>query len=84
MVRYHQAEQNKNRMASKTDDNWQRNYDGFDKLTNRDLNWLANYDALKEYIALHGHLPDKHRVEFRGLLNWALCGVQHKTWLSTS
>lgn len=35
------------------------------------MNWLANYDALKEYITLHGHLPDKRRVEFRGLLNGA-------------
>lgn len=40
-------------------------------LTNRDLNWLANYNALKAYINEHHHLPDKHRVEFRGLLNWA-------------
>lgn len=36
-----------------------------------DLNWQKNYDELCEYIALHGHQPDKHRVEFRGLLNWA-------------
>lgn len=41
-------------MASKTDENWQR-----------------NYEELCECIALHGHLPDKHRVECRGLLNWA-------------
>lgn len=33
--------------------------------------WIANYEALKAYIAEHGHLPDKHKVEFRGLLNWA-------------
>lgn len=34
-------------------------------------NWLANYEALKAYIAEHHHLPDKHRVECRALLNWA-------------
>lgn len=32
--------------------------------------WLTNYEALKVYIAEHGHLPDKHKVECRGLLNW--------------
>lgn len=36
-----------------------------------DENWQKNYEEMYEYIALHGHLPDKHRVEFRGLLNWA-------------
>ena len=33
--------------------------------------WMANYDALKTYIAEHGHLPDKHVVENRALLSWA-------------
>lgn len=32
--------------------------------------WMANYEALKAYIDEHHHLPDKHRVEFRGLLSW--------------
>lgn len=32
--------------------------------------WNANYLALKEYILAHGHLPDKKKVENRGLLNW--------------
>ena len=32
--------------------------------------WNANYSALKEYIQAHGHLPDKKKVENRGLLNW--------------
>lgn len=32
--------------------------------------WNANYCALKEYIQAHGHLPDKKKVENRGLLNW--------------
>ena len=36
-----------------------------------DEKWLANYDALKTYIEEHHHLPDKHRVENRGLLNFS-------------
>lgn len=32
--------------------------------------WNANYSALKEYIQAHGHLPNKKKVENRGLLNW--------------
>lgn len=32
-------------------------------------NWMANYEALKAYINEHHHLPDKHKVENRGLLN---------------
>lgn len=32
-------------------------------------NWLRNYEALKAYIVEHHHLPDKHKVENRGLLN---------------
>lgn len=34
-------------------------------------NWYNNYDALKAYIAEHGHLPDKHKIESRSLLSWA-------------
>lgn len=37
----------------------------------KDEKWLANYDALKTYIEEHHHLPDKHRVENRGLLNFS-------------
>ena len=29
-----------------------------------------NYAALKAFIAENGHLPDKRKVENRGLLNW--------------
>ena len=36
-----------------------------------DENCLANYEALKTYIDEHHHLPDKHRVENRGLLNFS-------------
>lgn len=35
-----------------------------------DERWLANYEALKAYIAEHHHLPDKHKAENRGLLSW--------------
>ena len=33
-------------------------------------NWITNYEALKVYIDEHHHLPDKHKVENRGLLSW--------------
>lgn len=33
--------------------------------------WMANYEALKNYILQRGHLPDKHVVENRALLSWA-------------
>lgn len=36
-----------------------------------DEKWFANYEALKAYIEEHYHLPDKHRVENRGLLNFS-------------
>lgn len=36
-----------------------------------DEKWLANYDGLKAYIDEHHHLPDKHKVENRGLLNFS-------------
>ena len=36
----------------------------------RERQWFENYEKLKEYILEHHHLPDKHRVENRGLLNW--------------
>ena len=42
-----------------------------------DVNWYQNYEALKAYILERGHLSDKHVVENRALLSWALCGVQH-------
>ena len=35
-----------------------------------DEKWLANYEALKAYIGEHHHLPDKHKIENRGLLSW--------------
>ena len=34
-------------------------------------NWITNYEALKTYIDEHHHLPDKHRLENRGLLNFS-------------
>lgn len=36
-----------------------------------DINWQAKYDALKEYIIGHGHLPAKHQAENSDLLSWA-------------
>ena len=36
-----------------------------------DAKWHQNYEALKAYILERGHLPDKHVVENRALLNWA-------------
>ena len=32
--------------------------------------WLENYEQLKLFIQEHGHLPNKKKVEHRGLLNW--------------
>ena len=32
--------------------------------------WIVNYEALKAYIDEHLHLPDKHKLENRGLLSW--------------
>lgn len=31
--------------------------------------WTTFINELREYIQLHHHLPDKHKVENRGLLN---------------
>lgn len=33
-------------------------------------NWQKNYDALRAFVAEHHQLPDKHKIEDRGLLNW--------------
>lgn len=34
-------------------------------------NWLTFFSELQAYIEAHGHLPDKHFVENRGLLSKA-------------
>lgn len=39
-------------------------------MTKREENWLNGYEALKNYIIEHKQLPDKKKVENRGLLNW--------------
>lgn len=39
--------------------------------TKNEENWLANYEALKSYIAEHGHLPNHHKPENRNLHSWA-------------
>lgn len=41
--------------------------------TKNEENWYLNYEALKVYICERGHLPDKHKIESRGLLSWAKC-----------
>ena len=37
----------------------------------KDAVWRENYEALRRYVLERGHLPDKHVVENRALLNWA-------------
>ena len=37
---------------------------------NRDEQWFNNYALLKAFIEETGHLPNKKKVENRGLLNW--------------
>ena len=39
--------------------------------TKNENNWMMHYNELKAYVAVHHHFPDKQKVEFRGLLNWA-------------
>lgn len=34
-----------------------------------DERWITFINELREYILEHHHLPDKHKVENRGLLN---------------
>lgn len=38
--------------------------------TSNEQKWQEKYSALKDYISLHHQLPDKKKVENRGLLNW--------------
>lgn len=38
--------------------------------TRNEQKWHENYERLKAYIVEHHHLPDKKKVENRGLLNW--------------
>ena len=38
--------------------------------TKNEQKWQENYAQLKRYIEEHRHLPDKKKVEYRGLLNW--------------
>lgn len=40
-------------------------------MTEKDAVWWENYEALKRYVLVRGHLPDKHVAENRALLNWA-------------
>lgn len=38
--------------------------------TVNETKWLAKYQQLKDYVEQHHQLPDKKKVENRGLLNW--------------
>ena len=38
--------------------------------TSNEQKWQEKYSALKDYINVHHQLPDKKKVENRGLLNW--------------
>lgn len=38
--------------------------------TVNETKWLAKYQQRKEYVEQHHQLPDKKKVENRGLLNW--------------
>ena len=38
--------------------------------TVNETKWLAKYHQLKDYVEQHHQLPDKKKVENRGLLNW--------------
>ena len=40
------------------------------KTSKREQNWLDKYALLMAYVQEHHHLPDKRKVENRGLLNW--------------
>ena len=39
--------------------------------TTNEENWMMRYNEPKAYVAVYYPFPDKHKVEFRGLLNWA-------------
>ena len=38
--------------------------------TKNEQKWQENYEQLRAYILEHHQLPDKKKVETRGLLNW--------------
>lgn len=38
--------------------------------TVNEIKWQAKYQQLKDYVEQHHQLPDKKKVENRGLLNW--------------
>lgn len=40
------------------------------KMAYKEDTWLLNYARLMAYVVEHKQLPDKKKVENRGLLNW--------------
>lgn len=36
----------------------------------REQNWIDQYERLRDYVQEHHHLPNKRKVDNRGLLNW--------------
>lgn len=38
--------------------------------TKNEEKWLSHYKALRSYLEANHQLPDKKKVENRGLLNW--------------
>lgn len=43
----------------------------FDECMTHEESWNKSFELLKAYIEEHHHLPDKKKVESRGLLSWA-------------
>ena len=39
-------------------------------MNKRELKWQENHEQLKDYVVKYRHLPNKKKVENRGLLNW--------------
>jgi hypothetical protein len=48
--------------------------------TTNEENWIMRYNEPKTYVAMYYHFPDKYKVEFRGLLNWAKYTEEKQGW----
>lgn len=59
-------------MLRKSKDGSMRRWGGrFNESMTHEESWQQNFELLKVYIEEHHHLPDKKKVENRGLLSWA-------------